>query len=180
MRVPLTEPVALAVPAEPAELAELAKLTAADVMSRVLVTVEEGETPLMAWELMRRSEVHHLPVVDRRGRVEGIVTREAIAARWGGGPETMGRQPVGELLSHERRPRVCPDTPLPQVAATMLDARCDAVPVVAEDGTLLGLITTVDLLAVIAGRPPKERVGLDTTPALFRIEPVLHPPRTGR
>jgi len=69
---------------------------------------------------------------------------------------------------------------VPQVAATMLDAHCDAVPVVADDGTLLGLITSVDLLAVLAGRPPKERVGPDITPALFRMEPVLHPPGSGR
>lgn len=161
-------------------IAELTGLTAADVMSRVLVTVEATETPLMAWELMRRSAVRHLPVVDRDGHVEGVITRERIAARWGGGPETMDQLTVGELIACERRPRVCLDTPLPQVAATMLDARCDAVPVVSESGMLLGLITAVDMLAVIAGRPPKERVSPDTTPALFRMEPVVHPPRTGR
>jgi CBS domain-containing protein len=158
----------------------LDEITAADVMSRVLVTVEPSETPLMAWELMRRSQIRHLPVVDRDGHVEGVVTRELIATCWGGGPATLERQTVGELIGHARRPRVCLDTPLPQIAATMLDARCDAVPVVSENGTLLGLITAVDMLAVIAGRPAKERVAPDTTPALFRIEPVLHPPATGR
>lgn len=159
---------------------ETDRMTAADVMSRMLVTVEPTESPLLAWELMRRSEVHHLPVVDRQGKVLGVVTRETIAAHWGGGPEVLGARPVGDLVAGERRPRVCPDTPLPRVAATMLDARCDAVPVVSPDGTLLGLITSVDLLAVLAGRPPRERVGADTTPALFRIEPVLHPPVAGR
>ncbi|MFO7252005.1 MAG: CBS domain-containing protein [Actinomycetes bacterium] len=157
------------------------RLTARDVMSRVLVTVDPNESPLLAWELMRRSEVRHLPVVDREGKVAGVLSREMIAAQWGGGgPDELNRRPVGELLTHERRPRVMVDTPVPDVAATMLDARCDAVPVVAEDGTLLGLITAVDLLAVLAGRPPKERVGGDITPALFRMEPVLHPPQTGR
>ncbi|GGM89540.1 hypothetical protein GCM10010106_41230 [Thermopolyspora flexuosa] len=160
---------------------DLDRLTAGDVMSRVLVTVEPTESPLLAWELMRRSEVRHLPVVDREGKVEGVLSREMLAARWGGGgPDELNRRPVGELLALERRPRVCVDTPVPQVAATMLDAHCDAVPVVAEDGTLLGLITSVDLLAVLAGRPPKERVGPDITPALFRMEPVLHPPGSGR
>jgi CBS-domain-containing membrane protein len=159
---------------------ELERLTAGDVMSRVLVTVEPSETPLMAWELMRRSEVHHLPVVDRTGKVAGVISREAIAGNWYGGPETLARRQVGELIGRERRPRVCVDTPLPQVAATMLDSGCDAVPVVGEGGTLLGLITAVDMLAVVAGRPPKERVGADTTPALFRMEPVLHPPGATR
>ena len=87
------------------------ELTAADVMSRVLVTVEADESPLMAWELMRRAQVHHLPVVDREGHVEGIITRETIAARWGGGPETMDRQPVGELLGCERHMAARPATP---------------------------------------------------------------------
>ena len=81
-------------------------LTAGDVMSRVLVTVEADESPLMAWELMARSHVHHLPVVDRAGKVAGIVTREDIAANWSGGPAILDRHPVGELVAGEGRPRV--------------------------------------------------------------------------
>ena len=76
-------------------------LTAGDVMSRVLVTVEADESPLMAWELMARSHVHHLPVVDRAGKVAGIVTREDIAANWSGGPAILDRHPVGELVAGE-------------------------------------------------------------------------------
>jgi CBS-domain-containing membrane protein len=81
-------------------------LTAGDVMSRGLITVEADESPLMAWELMRHTHVHHLPVVDRDGHVEGIISREDLAANWGGGPATLEARRVGELLSRESRPRV--------------------------------------------------------------------------
>ncbi len=96
-------------------------MTARQVMSRVLVAVKPDESPLMAWELMRRAGVHHLPVVDGQ-HVLGILTREELAASWSGGPQQQSTRPVRELLSGERRPRVGPDTPLDRVAAVMLDA----------------------------------------------------------
>ncbi|MGW0073065.1 CBS domain-containing protein, partial [Streptosporangium sandarakinum] len=39
-------------------------LTVGQVMSRTLVAVDPDESPLLAWEIMRRAGVHHLPVVD--------------------------------------------------------------------------------------------------------------------
>ncbi|GII05848.1 CBS domain-containing protein [Planobispora takensis] len=60
-------------------------LTAGQVMSRVLVTIPPEESPLMAWEPMRRAEVHHLPVLDGRGRLIGMITTvdvlKAVAGR---------------------------------------------------------------------------------------------------
>jgi len=146
-------------------------LTARDVMSRVLVAVKPEESPLMAWELMRRAGVHHLPVVDGR-HVLGVLTREQVAASWRGGPEEQSSRRVRDLLGCGTRPRVGPDTPLARVAAVMLDAACDAVPVVAGDG-LVGLVTASDVLAAVAGRArPTESPG-EVVTGMFHLEPVL-------
>ncbi|MGW2198797.1 CBS domain-containing protein, partial [Streptosporangium sp. NPDC001682] len=40
---------------------DVQSLRVARVMSRTLVVVEPDESPLMAWEIMRRAGVHHLP-----------------------------------------------------------------------------------------------------------------------
>src|ERR1044071_4010698 len=115
-------------------------LTASEVMSRGLVPVKPDESPLMAWELMRRAGVHHLPVVDACGRLLGIVTREDIAANWSGGPDEQSRRTVREMVLGRRVPRVHPDDYVNAAAGAMLDGGCDSVPVLGEDGTLVGLI----------------------------------------
>ncbi|MDA0634197.1 CBS domain-containing protein [Nonomuraea sp. MCN248] len=161
-------------PAErPAGPPQAARLTAEQVMSRVLVAVEPGESPLMAWELMRRADVHHLPVVEGR-HVLGILTREDVAEAWSGGPREQSERQVGSLLAGRRRPRVGPGATLERVAAVMLDAGCDAVPVV-RDGGLVGLITARDLLAAVAGRiePRDEQDEPEIITGMFHLQPVL-------
>nr|BFE79295.1 hypothetical protein GCM10020093_018960 [Planobispora longispora] len=69
-------------------------------------------------------------------------------------------------------PRARPDQPLEEVAAAMLDASCDAVPVVGENGRLIGMITTVDVLTAVAGRTVITDEPGEVRTALFRIEPV--------
>ncbi|MFC4015419.1 HPP family protein [Nonomuraea purpurea] len=149
-------------------------LTAGHVMSRVLVAVRPDESPLMAWELMRRAGVHHLPVVDGR-HVLGILTREQVAASWSGGLQEQSSRQVRTLLGCERRPVVPPDASLVKVAAMMLDSGCDAVPVVG-DGGLVGLVTAWDMLSAVAGRVRTTDETGEVIAGMFHLEPVL--PRT--
>ncbi|MDP4510054.1 CBS domain-containing protein [Nonomuraea turcica] len=146
-------------------------LTAGQVMSRVLVAVKPDESPLMAWELMRRAGVHHLPVVDGTN-VLGILTREQLAASWQGGPDEQSSRQVRALLGRGCRPRVRPDTPLARVAAVMLDAGCDAVPVVSGDG-LVGMVTAHDVLVAVAGRAKPAEGPAEVVTGMFHLEPVL-------
>ncbi|TDE59733.1 CBS domain-containing protein [Nonomuraea mesophila] len=147
------------------------ELRARQVMSRVLVAVRPGESPLMAWELMRRAGVHHLPVVEKDD-VWGVLSREDLAASWSCSLQEQSERHVGDLLARDRRPRVCPDTPLTRVAAVMLDAGCDAVPVVSTGG-LAGLITARDMLRAVAGRVHQDEPQPgEVVTGTFRLEPV--------
>ncbi|MFB4294676.1 HPP family protein [Nonomuraea sp. ATR24] len=146
-------------------------MTAGQVMSRILVAVKPAESPLIAWELMRRAGVHHLPVVDGR-QVLGILTREKLAASWSGGPQEQSTRSVRELLDKGRRPWVGPDAPLVRVAAVMLDAGADAVPVLTGDG-LIGLITARDVVSAVAGRTETTDEPGDVLTGMFHLEPVL-------
>ncbi|GII06008.1 CBS domain-containing protein [Planobispora takensis] len=150
-------------------------LTAGQVMSRVLVTIPPEESPLMAWELMRRAEVHHLPVLDAHGRLLGILTRQDVSDSWSGGPAQQSHRPVRDLLGRHRTPRARPDHRLSEVAGAMLDAACDAVPVLDDRGRLIGMITTVDVLKAVAGRVDTTDEPGEVRTALFRIDPVALP-----
>jgi CBS-domain-containing membrane protein len=150
-------------------------LTASDVMTRVLVTVKPDESPLMAWELMRRAGVHHLPVVDASSRVLGVLAREDVSAHWSGGPAEQSSVEVRQLLGGRRCPHVSPDRPLSVVAATMVDSCVDVVPVIGSLGTLEGLVTATDVLRAVAGRVRAGTGATDVTAGLFRLEPLLPP-----
>ncbi|MEU8059425.1 CBS domain-containing protein [Microbispora bryophytorum] len=151
--------------------------TAVEVMTRTLVTVEPEESPLMAWELMWRAGVHHLPVVDACCRLVGVLGREDVAAHWSGGPAEQSQAVVRTLVEGRRCPRVAPDAPLSEVAALMADADCGAVPVLGPDDVLRGLVTTTDVLMALAGRrarPAGDPAGdpADVKGGLFHLEPV--------
>ncbi|MEU7856032.1 CBS domain-containing protein [Nonomuraea sp. NPDC049141] len=146
-------------------------LTAELVMSRILVAVKSDESPLMAWELMRRAGVRHLPVVEGQ-HVLGILSREQLAASWSGGPQEQSNRQVGELLAGERRPRVQPGDLLTRVAAVMTDAGCDAVPVVSDRG-LVGMITACDVVSAVAGRTRQVKEHGEVVTGMFHLEPVI-------
>ncbi|MEU6426310.1 CBS domain-containing protein [Microbispora sp. NPDC046973] len=152
-------------------------MTASEVMTRTLVTVEPEESPLMAWELMWRAGVHHLPVVDACCRLVGVLGREDVAAHWSGGPAEQSMTAVRTLVQGRRCPRVAPDAPLSEVAALMVDADRGAVPVLGPDDVLRGLVTTTDVLMALAGRTARPAGDpTDVKGGLFRLEPV--PPVT--
>jgi CBS domain-containing protein len=146
-------------------------MTAAHAMSRILVVVAPDESPLMAWELMRRAGVHHLPVVED-GHVLGILTRERLASSWTCEPDKQSTRPVRSLLQRVPLPRVRPDTPLTRIAALMVDTCCDAVPVLSEDG-LIGLVTARDVLSAVAGRIRDVEEPGEIITGMFRLEPLL-------
>ena len=152
----------------------LEKRTVAEVMTKELLTISDDESVLMAWELMCRAEVHHLPVVDVEGGFLGVVDAKTITATWdaGAGPY-RARKPVAALLDDRSRTSVRPGASVPEAARSMLDADRDHIAVIDAHGALVGLLTARDLIAELAGAArPKvpQRSGM---PSLYRVEPVL-------
>ncbi|GLX95516.1 CBS domain-containing protein [Herbidospora sp. NBRC 101105] len=142
-------------------------------MTRVVVTVTPDESPIMAWELMRKGGMHHIAVVGPSRWPHGILSMQDIATGCSGTLADLSRRKVGDLIKSTLTPRVPLDRPLAGVAAVMLDSGRDAVPVVDEHCRAVGLITTVDVLRAVAGRiSPGSGGSSDVHPALFRVEPV--------
>jgi CBS domain-containing membrane protein len=148
-------------------------LTVAQVMSRTLVVVEGDESPLLAWEIMRRADVHHLPVVDEHGCLRGVLTREDLTAHWSGGPIEQSHVRVHALLADRRCPNTTPGTPLADAAAAMIDAGVDAIGVLGEDSRLVGMMTVTDVLRAVAGRITERKEPPELMTGMFRLVPVL-------
>lgn len=107
------------------------------------VRTAAAETPLReVAELMREGDMGSVPVVDG-GKLVGIVTDRDIVVRAvaeGKGPET----PVGEAMTSEVF-SVKPDDFVFEAIRLMGDRQIRRIPVVAEDGSLAGIIAIADV-----------------------------------
>lgn len=151
-------------------------MKAGDVMTRSVVTVEAGESIDRAIELMLDKHVSGLPVVDKTGRLVGIVTEGDFLRRVELG--TAKRRPrwieffvgpgrladeyvrtharkVAEVMTTEVE-AVAEDTPLDEIVGLMLQWHVKRLPVL-RDGALVGIVSRADLMRALARELPERR-----------------------
>ncbi|MFB4320586.1 HPP family protein [Actinomadura sp. 21ATH] len=148
----------------------------AEIMTADLLTIAAGESVLMAWELICRADVHHLPVVDDQGAFLGVVDAQTLTAAWDSAGSYKARKPVTTLLSSAAPAWVRSTDSVRVAARVMLDAGTDHVAVVDAHAALVGLLTANDLIGALAGAAPEKAPQRSGMPSLYRIEPVLPRP----
>lgn len=144
----------------------LGQLRCEDVMSRQLATVEYGSSLQDAWALLRQRKIKALPVVDRSGRVVGIVTqadflRLARPERHQGlqgrlralvTPRGLSHSDVPEVVGQimTRQVRVASfDRPLTDLVEFFSQEGHHHIPIVAPGGKLVGIITQSDFVRAL-------------------------------
>jgi CBS-domain-containing membrane protein len=133
--------------------------TAAEVMSRDPRTVDAQASLFSAWGQLHGEHNQHLVVIDEHVRPIGVLDERDIALEWPPGPVRAHHLPVHQLLRLRPRPRVRAEDDVAMVAQAMLGAREDALPVVDDDGRLLGLVTVWHCLELLAGARACDRQG---------------------
>jgi len=117
-----------------------------ELMTRELVTVKETQNLALADELLRLNRIRHLPVV-RQGKLVGLITHRDLLKATGLKCPDPVNQPLwaSDIMTREVL-TVGPDTSLRQAVSMMLKNKYGCLPVVGEDGNLLGIITEADLV----------------------------------
>ena len=123
-------------------------LTARDLMSSPAVIVSPGTTIWDAWQRMTSFGLRHL-VVCLEDHVVGVIDDRAVFAQWPMGPLALRRTRVADLM-RRRVSCLLPDVDARQVANVMILDAVDAVPLVDEDGCVLGVVTGSDLVVAVA------------------------------
>ncbi len=144
-----------------------------DRMTRHPITISQ-ETPVTeALTFMRQNRIRRLPVLDRHGRLVGIVSEKDLLYVSPSPATTLSVYEIGYLLSKIRVEEimtrdvitVTPDTPIEQAARIMVDNKIGGLPVV-DEGALVGIITETDifkvLLEMLGARDHGVRVTLET------------------
>lgn len=124
-----------------------------DVMSTDVVAAPVDSSPEEALEVL---DVHHfsaMPVVDRQGRVLGVVARTDLLPSVRSDRRTS-RSDLESLMTVPAW-TVAPETTLAVAAKQMQTGRIKRLPVTGDAGRLVGILSTTDLLRVFA-RPDQD------------------------
>lgn len=112
-------------------------------MSTDLVTIGKEASIQEAMALMKRESIRHLPVVDKQMKLLGWITDADLRG-------VLIASMLEELTIEDvmiRKPfTVHPEMLLEEAARILLEKRVGGLPIV-KDGTLVGVITTVDVLS---------------------------------
>jgi CBS domain-containing protein len=129
---------------DPESLAAMREMTAGELMTSPVSSIEADQPAQQAAQRIREGEEHRLLVTDA-GQPVGVVSISDLVASLVGA-QKLGRESVAEVMS--RAMLVCREkTPIPSVARGMTDAGYRSVLVVSGDGQPAGFITGKDLLA---------------------------------
>ncbi|NPA05391.1 MAG: CBS domain-containing protein [Crenarchaeota archaeon] len=117
-----------------------------EYMTSPVVVVRPGDTLAHARRLMLRYEVGRLPVIDEAGRVVGIITLYDVArAMRSAGDRSLDSIRVLEYMTRDPV-TVKPSDSLKTAARLMVEKGVGGLPVVDEDGKLIGIISKTDLV----------------------------------
>ncbi len=147
------------------------RLTASTVMKESVITVNPENTLSEALEVLARHRISGLPVVDRDLRVVGVLSKtDIIAGVLKDADESVDELVAGmvyrflrgkidptqldevlvEQVMTRRVYKARPNTPLREIAELMVKHEINRVPIVDQEGLLVGIVTRSDLLTVLS------------------------------
>ncbi|MDD1677264.1 MAG: homocysteine biosynthesis protein [Methanomicrobiales archaeon] len=119
-----------------------------EIMDRQVVSVTEDELIRTAAEKLLKGETNHIPVLDRVGKLVGIVTTYDVS-------KAVLRPEKGGLVRDIMTRRVIRTTPeeTVDIAAQKLEKNnISALPVVDSEDHVIGMLTAIDLGKLFGGR----------------------------
>jgi CBS domain-containing protein len=150
---------------DPESLATMRKLTAADLMSHPVDSVDANLPLSEAARIFLEKEINRLLVTDK-GKPAGVISTSDFVASIARA-EKPQRESVGDVMSDAIL--VCRgNTPIVSAARTMTQAGWRSVLVVDAKGKPLGVVSGIDLV-------PFVKNGIDET---LTVEDVMHPALT--
>ena len=136
-------------------------LRVAAVMTPRPVTCHPDDHLLDAAARMEQNRVRHLPVVDGRGALLGMLSdrdvRDAIGdpSRWMEDTDTQLEELRVSGAMSSPALTIGVDRPLSEAIQYLVDREVGALPVVDHKGILAGILSYIDVLKVFRGPPPE-------------------------
>ena len=160
--------------------------TVKDIMSTHVIAVRQGAPYKEMAAMLHQQRVSAFPVIDDDNKVIGVVSEADLLTK-----EALEGTVPRTLLSRQERVRkqvnartaadlmtkppvtIGPDEPVTSAARLMFDQRVKRLPVISDDGTLIGIVSRADLLSVYS-RPDAQiqhQVTQELIPSTFLRDP---------
>jgi CBS-domain-containing membrane protein len=132
-----------------------------ELMSASVLTLPHNTPLAQAWQWLAQQGLGQAPVLGDRHQLVGLLLRADLlqpgllpgpgtdAAAWA----ALLAQPVSRLM-WTPVPSVSPDADIRRVAALLLDTGLPGLPVLNDDGPVLGFISRSDILRAVVADPP--------------------------
>jgi CBS domain-containing protein len=117
-----------------------------DLMTTAVMTLRETDLVSRADADMKLGNVRHLPVVNAKNHVVGMVSNRDVLRALGRANRNGGLA-VSRIMSKQVW-SVRPDVPAFAAARLMLDHKIGSLPVIDEDQQLVGVVTETDFVAL--------------------------------
>jgi len=133
------------------------ELKVRDIMNREVHTLGRNDKLSIADDLMKQARIRHIPVLDKSGKLCGVVSqrdlfRGALLKALGYGSyledKMLDKLVVKEIMRDEIH-AISPDEPISAAAKTMLANQIGCLPVV-EDDKVVGIVSESDLVRLVA------------------------------
>jgi CBS domain-containing protein len=152
-------------------------MNASDIMVTDVVTVTPDQTVRDVANILLTRRISGVPVVDKAGKLVGLVSESDLLHRTESGTERHGSSWLRLLLDREalvatyvkeharkvadvmtrRVITASPDEPVSEIAARLERNRIKRVPIV-QDGTVVGIVCRSDLMKLLARAEPQPAV----------------------
>ncbi len=120
-------------------------MTVDDVMTTALITASPRETVDQADFDMRLARIRHIPVVDDRNRLVGIISNRDLLRAF----DKLGKDSVAieSVMTTEVR-TISGDAPARDAVSDLIEYKIGCLPVTGAEGQLIGLVTETDFLRI--------------------------------
>jgi acetoin utilization protein AcuB len=126
-------------------------------MSTGVITVDEATTMMKASIIMKEKKIRSLPVVNKKGKVVGIVSDRDLRDAAPSKATTLDVYELNYLLSSMKIKDIMtqnlvfvrPDETVEFAAILMLENKISSLPVMNDKGDLVGTITQTDIFRVL-------------------------------
>ena len=129
-------------------LAEVSTIIAptevADIMTGKVVTLSPHHSFSEAANLMNDRFFRHCVVVDSRGQIVGVLSDRDILRALARNPNARSKS-LDQVMTHNPV-TVRRSTPIADAVSKILSKRINCLPVVDDDGSVCGIVTSTDLL----------------------------------
>lgn len=135
-------------------------LQAAQIMTTPVSTLTPDHTFQDAWELVQRSHLRHIPIIDSEMRPQGILSdrdllREAAVLKSGAQQRGMAERKISGFMQ-TRVLVAAPQTEIREIARVMVAEHVGAIPIVDDKDRLCGILTRSDILRTVTNAVPLE------------------------